>query len=124
PNEEKKLPSYAVFAPDRARVIGGSTLAQGQLDFANAFTQRSEFQARYPASLDGSSFVDAVLAIMKNDTGVDLTAQRNALITLFNSGGRGAVMYRLADDNATNPIENSAFINEEYDRAFVFTEYA
>ena|SRR5713226_5044469 len=43
----------------------------------------------------------------------------------FNSGGRANVLYRLADDNlATNPIDNGAFINAEYNRAFVFTEYA
>jgi integrase len=34
-------------------------------------------------------------------------------------------MYRLADDNAqTNTINNQAFIDAEYNRAFVFTQYA
>ncbi len=79
---------------------------------------------KYPANLDGSSFIDAVLNTIKSDLGVDLTAQKPALLTLFNSGGRGAVMYRLADDNAqTNPINNRAFIDEEYNRAFVATQY-
>src|SRR5207244_1967721 len=105
--EGNKLPSYAVFAPDRARVVGGASLAQGQSDFANAFVQRNEFLAKYPASFDGPSFIDALLATIKNDLGVDLASQRGALVTLFNSGGRGAVLYRLADDNAqTNPINN------------------
>ena len=55
---------------------------------------------------------------------VDLTSQRAALITLFNSGGRGAVMYRLADDNVqTNPVNNRTFIDAEYNRAFVATQY-
>jgi hypothetical protein len=46
------------------------------------------------------------------------------LLTLFNSGGRGAIMYRLADDNLqTNPIDNRAFIDAEYNRAFVATLY-
>src|SRR5207244_2375061 len=94
-------------------------------NFANAFALRNEFLTRYPASLDGPSFVDAVLATIKNDLGVDLTAQKPALLTLFNSGGRGAVLYRLADDNVqTNPIDNRAFIDAEYNRAFVFTQYA
>ncbi len=123
--EAKKLPGYSVFAADRARVVGGANLAQGQSDFANAFVQRPEFLAKYPTSLDGPGFVDAVLATINNDIGVDLTSQRAALITLFNSGGRGAVMYRLADDNVqTNPINNRAFIDAEYNRAFVFTQYA
>jgi hypothetical protein len=122
--ESQKLPSYDVFAHDRARVLGGANLAQGQLDLANALVQRAEFLSKYAASLDGPSFVDAVLATIKSDTGVDLSSQRSALIDLFNSGGRGAVMYRLADDNGqTNPINNRAFIDEEYNRAFVATQY-
>jgi hypothetical protein len=123
--EANKLPSYAKFAFDRARVVGGSSLAQGQLDFANAFVQRNEFKNKYSVGLDGPGFVDAVLATIKNELGVDLTSQRATLINLFNSGGRGAVMYRLADDNAqTNPVNNRAFIDEEYNRSFVFTQYA
>jgi hypothetical protein len=122
--EAKKVPAYAVFLPDRARVIGGASLAQSQLDFANAFVQRAAFVAKYPANLDGSSFIDAVLSTIRNDIGVDLTAQKPALLTHFNSGGRGAVMYRLADDNAqSNPINNRAFIDAEYNRAFVATQY-
>jgi photosystem II stability/assembly factor-like uncharacterized protein len=126
--EANKLPAYSVFAFDRARVVGSASLAQGQLDFANLFAQRPQFLAKYPVGLDGPGFVDSVLATIKTDIGVDLTSQRQALIDLFNqaggNGGRGAVMYRLADDNAqTNPINNRAFIDAEYDRAFVATQY-
>ncbi|HEV7395728.1 MAG TPA: carboxypeptidase regulatory-like domain-containing protein, partial [Pyrinomonadaceae bacterium] len=124
PGEDKKLLSYASFVSDRARVIGGAGLAQSQLNLANAFIKRSEFIATYPLSLDGPGFVDAVLAKMKADIGADLASQRTALISLFDSGGRGAVIYRLADDNVgTNPINNRAFIDAEYNRAFVATQY-
>src|SRR5207253_6570110 len=115
-----------VFAHDRARVVGGADLATGQQNLANAFVQRGEFLAKYPASQDGPAFVDAVLATIKNDLGVDLTSQRSALIALFNSGGRGAVMYRLTNDDPTTGnggINNRALIDEEYNRAFVATEY-
>ncbi len=122
--ERKKIPDYLHFASDRARVVGGADLAQGQQSLANVFVQRPEFLAKYPANLDGSSFIDAVLNTIKNDLGVDLTAQKPGLLTLFTSGGRGAVMYRLADDNAqTNPVNNRAFIDAEYNRAFVATQY-
>jgi hypothetical protein len=68
--------------------------------------------------------VDAVLSTIKNDLGVDLNAQRNALIGLFNQGGRGNVLYRLADDNVqSNPFNNRSLIDAEYDRAFVTTQY-
>jgi hypothetical protein len=81
--------------------------------------------ANYPATLDGAGFVDAILSTVKNDLGVDLTSQRQVLIDLESSGGRGAVLYRLADDNIqTNPINNRALIDGEYDRAFVFTQYS
>jgi subtilisin family serine protease len=125
PNEEKKLPSYQVFSRDRAKVIGGSNLAQKQLDLANFFVGQPEFLVKYPASLNtGALFVDAVLANIQNDLGVNLSSQRDPLITLYNSGGRGAVMYRLADDNVqTNPINNRPLIDAEYNRAFVATQY-
>ena len=56
---------------------------------------------------------------------MNLSAQRANLITLYNSQGRGGVIYRLADDNIqTNPINNRAFIDAEYNRAFVYTQYA
>jgi Calx-beta domain len=127
PGEAEKLVSYTAFAADRARVVGGSTLAQAQLDFANDFVQRPEFLAKYPANLDGPAFVDAILATIMNDLGVNLNTQRNALITLFNQGGqggRGNVLYRLADDNVqTNPINNRPLIDAEYVRSFVATQY-
>jgi len=125
PGEERKFPSYTPFMRDRAQVRGGSQLAQLQLDLANAFVARGEFTTKYPTNLTAAGFVDAVLAVMQTDIGVNMTSQRTALINLFNSSGRGAVMYRLADDNAvTNPINNRAFIDGEYNRAFVFTQYA
>ncbi len=124
PGEEKKLMSYQAFASDRARVVGGTTLAQSQFNLANAFVQRPEFLSKYAAGLNGPDFVDALLATLLNDIGVDLGPQRQALINLFNAGGRGAVLYRLADDNAqTNPINNRALIDAEYNRAFVATQY-
>jgi len=123
PDEEKKLPNYDVFVPDRQKVIGGSDLAQKQLELANLFVQRLEFQSKYPATLDGPGYVDALLTTIRNDLGVELVSQRDALIALFNSGGRGAVLYRLADDNQSNPINNRGLIDAEYNRTFVATAY-
>ncbi|MDX6711941.1 MAG: hypothetical protein QOH96_2957 [Blastocatellia bacterium] len=125
PAEARKLPSYSIFVSDRVQVVGGANLAQSQLALANLLVLRAEFTAKYPANLDSGSFVDAVLATIRDDSGVDLSSQRSALMTLFTSGGRGAVMYRLADDNTqTNMINNRSLIDAEYNRAFVFTQYA
>ena len=135
PAEANKVPSYAVFMPDRARVPGGPGLPQAQLDLANAFVQRPAFVSRYPASLAGSAFIDAVTNGIKNDikdangAAIDLSAQKSALLNLFNqagggNAGRAAVIYRLADDNVnTNPVNNRIFIDAEYNRSFVATQY-
>ncbi|HKZ02443.1 MAG TPA: Calx-beta domain-containing protein [Pyrinomonadaceae bacterium] len=123
--EARKIPRYDVFVSDRARVVGGSSLPQAQSNLANAFVLRSEFLSIYPSGLSGPDFVDAILARIALDSGVNLSSQRSALISLFNQGGRGAVLYRLADDNVqTNPVNNRAFIDAEYNRTFVYTQYA
>ena len=121
--EAKKIPSYGAFVPDRARIVEGADVAQSQLAVANKLANRPEFIARYPLSLNGTQFVDAILATI-SASGTNLSSQQSALVNIFNQGGRGAVLYRLADDSQTNPIDNRAFIDNEYNRAFVFTEYA
>ena len=123
--EAKKIPLYDVFIRDRARVVDGADLGLQQLSLAESFAQRSQFLSRYPAGLTGPQFVDALLATIQTASGVSLASQRDALITLFNQSGRGAVLYRLADDNAqSNPINNRAFVDAEYSRSFVYGEYA
>jgi hypothetical protein len=120
--EANKIPLYANFKADRQQVIGGANLAQQQLDLANAFVLRTEFTNKYPATLTLDQFVVAILATIKDDLGADLTTQTAALIAL---GSRGAVVYKLADDNVgTNPIINRPFIDAEYNRAFVYGEYS
>jgi Calx-beta domain len=122
-SEANKVPSYSVFVRDRARVVGGPGLAHSQLDLANAFVQRPEFIAKYPANLTAAQFIAALLQNIRGTDGTDLTAQTAALQTAFNSGGRGAVLYHLADDSTGNPIANQAFLNAEYNRTFVATQY-
>lgn len=122
--ESNKLVDYSKYVADRARVVGGANLAAAQLAFANEFVSRPEFSARYPASLNtGSQFVAAILTTIQNADGVDLSSQTTALVNEYNTGGRGRVLYRLADDNAQNPISNQAFINAEYNRQFALTLY-
>ena len=74
-------------------------------------------------------YVDALLSNIQAADGANLTGQRTALINLFNSqsdlpASRGAVLFRLAEDNqAGNPINNRPFIDAEYNRSFVTTQY-
>ena len=104
-------------------MFGSANLAQDQLALANLFVSRQEFLSKYPSGLTLDQFVDALIATITNDDGVDQTSQRNALIAL---GSRGAVMYRLASDDlagGNGGISNRAFIDAEYNRAFVSSQY-
>lgn len=121
PGDNLKMPAYDNFKADRQQVIGGSSLPQQQLDLANAFALRTEFTNKYPANLSLDQFVDAMLATINSDLGVNLTSQRAQLIAL---GSRGAVLYRLADDNASSPINNQPLISGEYNRTVVYTQYS
>jgi len=121
--EANKLVNYGTFVADRARVVGGANLAAAQLDFANLFVSRAAFTTKYAAATTAAQFVDAILATIQSADSVDLSGQRQALIDQYNLGGRGMVLYRLADDNAQNPINNQAFINAEYNRQFALTLY-
>ena len=124
PTEAAKLPAYTNFKADRQQVIGGASLPQQQQDLANAFALRPEFINKYPAGLTLDQFVTAILATVKNDCGANLDALQSSLVAL---GSRGAVLYRLANDDlqtGNGGINNRAFIDSEYNRAFVYTQYA
>jgi hypothetical protein len=123
PPEANKIPSYDAYAAVRARVVGGANLTAGQQEAANLFVNSPQFLARYPANMPLDQFVDAVLGTIMTDIEVNLTSQRTALIAL---GSRGAVLYRLANDDlqgGNGGINNRAFIDAEYNRAFVVTQY-
>jgi uncharacterized delta-60 repeat protein len=141
--ETKKLPRYLSFVRDRAQVVGGSDLAQTQQALANAFVQRPEFVTKYPMSLTGPQFVASVLATILNASGVDLSSQSTTLNTHFTNGGRGLVLFHLANDywNGCNrlpgspaapcvpagfgaAVDNRAFIDAEYNRSFVYSQYS
>jgi hypothetical protein len=142
--EAQKLPRYLTFVRDRAQVVGGTELANSQQALANAFVQRPEFIARYPLSLStGAQFVAAVLATIQSASGVDLSSQSATLIDHFNTGGRGLVMFHLANDywngcdrlpgSPAAPcvpagfgaaVDNRPFIDAEYNRSFVYSQYS
>ena len=142
--EAKKLPEYLTFVRDRSQVVGGSELASSQQALAIAFVQRPEFIARYPLSLStGAQFVGAVLGTIQASSGVDLSSQSATLINHFNTGGRGRVMFHLANDywNGCNrlpgspaapcvpsgfgaAVDNRPFIDAEYNRSFVYSQYS
>jgi photosystem II stability/assembly factor-like uncharacterized protein len=84
--------------------------------FFNAFVQRPEFLALYPAAMTPSAFVDALNA---NAGGALAASDRSALLnqlTVNNTpSGRALVLRQVA--------ENAAFTRAEKNRAFVLMEY-
>ena len=109
-------PAYQQFLPDRARVVGGASLNQGKLDFANDFVNRAAFLSRYPATQTPAQFVDALLATVQPGAGVSFTAaERQNFINDLNANGRGSMLKNLGD--------NAAFKQAVFNRAFVLMEY-
>jgi len=112
--------SYAEFTADHGQVLGGATLAASQATFADAFVQRAEFTTRYQSNVSADSFVNAILQTVRDTTGTDLSGQRDALITAYNSGGamnesRSRVMQAVAND--------AGLAAGVYNRGFVLMEY-
>jgi hypothetical protein len=90
------------------------------LAFAQAFVQRAEFLQKYQSNSSAESFVDALLASVQQSSGVDLTGERDSLLSSYNSGAnqvesRSLVLRDVAD--------SSALMQAEYNSAFVLTEY-
>jgi hypothetical protein len=110
-----RQPRYAEFKPDRRVVVSGANLNAGKSALAADFVQRAEFVQKYPNTLGRDAFVDAIIATVQQTSGVDLTSQRSALLSQFDTGGRAAVINAIA--------ENQAFSQAEYNRAFVAMQY-
>lgn len=90
-----RRPRLTEFESDRAVLFSDpEDQERARMTLATAFVQRAEFKRKYPATMKPAEFVDAVIAT----AGVDLTADRDALIALADdsNAGRAAVLTRLA----------------------------
>jgi hypothetical protein len=131
PREANKLPSYDAYSSLRARVVGGSDLVKGQQSAANVLVNQPEFLAHYPASMSGSEFISAVLQNIQTADKVGLSGEGGSLLAIYDGeanadAGRAAVLYRLANDDlagGNGGINNRDFIDAEYNRSFVVTQY-
>jgi hypothetical protein len=110
-------PTYAQFIADRGRVLVGAGLDQSKTAFALTTVQRDTFLGLYPRSMTADQFVDALINSVKQHSGVDFTAQRGALISLYDGtdNGRAAILKQIA--------ETGSLIDAEYNQCFVLMEY-
>jgi pimeloyl-ACP methyl ester carboxylesterase len=111
-----RIPNYADFSADRRRVIGGADLEASRQAFAADWVERPEFLQRYPGNLSGAQFIDALLATVQQNSGVNLSSLRDMLLADFAQYGNRARIVRLVADA-------QAFQQTEYNRAFVMMQY-
>jgi hypothetical protein len=109
-------PKYLQFSIDRGRVVDGPQLENSKQAFAESWVLRPEFLAKYPTNLSGTQFIDALLATVRQGSGVDLAGKRAELINDFNVNNSRGRIVRMVTDNAT-------FKQAEYNRAFVLMQY-
>jgi hypothetical protein len=112
--------SYSEFSTDRQRVIGGVNLEANKAAFALAFVQRPEFTQKYVSATTAEGFVDALVRTVRQASGVDLSAQRNALIDKYRTGGSINESRSLALRSA---IEDEGFKQSVYNASFVQMQY-
>jgi Tol biopolymer transport system component len=115
-----RRPTFAEFTGDRGKLTVGPNLETMKQALAQEFVQRAEFLQKYPLSLDGAAFIDALLANVQNCSGVNLSGERANLITTYNQSvdpttARARVL-RLVMDNA-------AYVQAEFNKAFVQAAY-
>ena len=96
-----RSPRFAEFESDRAAIANQkSELEAVRMALAHAFVERPEFKRKYPATMKPAEFVDTILALTAQTTGLDFASERSLLIGLLDdsANGRAAVLARLAAD--------------------------
>jgi hypothetical protein len=112
--------SYQEFSTDRQQVVGGVNLDAAKAAFADAFVKRAEFAQKYAGATTADAFVDALVQNARQTSGVDLSAQRGALVARYKSGSSLDESRSLALRGA---IEDGSFKSAEYNKAFVLMQY-
>ena len=112
-----RLPRYAEIIPDMRRVTGATAeeVFARRLAFVQAWVEREEFKARYPASLSDADFVDRLLQA----TGVNLSGAvtRSSLVNDLQakSRTRGEVLMAVVVHPSVDARErNGAFVAMQY----------
>lgn len=113
-----RRPKFVEFENDRNVFLNQSADAErARMALVLAFVQRAEFKRRYPATMKGSEFVDAVLLSLVQNAGVDLSADRTELITLADepAAGRAAVLTKL--------IGAESLIDARHNQSYILSHY-
>jgi hypothetical protein len=115
-----RRPAFGEYTTDRQQVIGGANLEAKKAAFAQSFVQRAEFADRYQGKASGESFVEALLANLRQSSGVDLSTERSSLIGRYNTGANQTESRSFVLRDVT---ESAALRDANYNASFVLTEY-
>jgi uncharacterized protein (TIGR03118 family) len=111
-------PTYGQYVIDKT-LLGPGTEAN-KTAFAEAFVQRPDFLTKYPSSQNGSDFIDALIATIQANSGVNLTPRRPELV---NEYLLGATQVQSRARVIRKAISYTEFVNAEFNPAFVLSEY-
>ena len=111
---------YRLYRGTLGRQLRYNEFSASKTAFANAFVQRAEFADKYQAHNTAPSFVDALLQTVSDTDGVDLSAERAALIERYNGGSSVTESRALV---VRDLVDNVAFRNAVYNQSFVAMEY-
>lgn len=111
-------PLYGQYIIDKGLLGTGSDA--NKTVFAEGFTQRPEFLTKYPATQNGSDFIDALIATVQSASGVNLTPRRPELVNEYLLGATQAQSRARVVRKA---IEYPEYTAAEFNPAFVLAEY-
>ena len=118
-----RRPAYAEFTADHHQVLGGPNLENNKSAFADQFVQRQEFLAKYPVGLNGSDYVDGLLATVKSYSGVDNTSQRGTLLNQYSQCLQASTPAHCRALTLRQISDDAAFAGAVYNPSFVLMEY-
>ena len=115
-----RRPFFTEYSADRLSVHGGADLETEKTAFARAFVERAEFRQKYASQTTAESFVEALVQQLQQSSGVNLSSERNMLLTRYSSGGNQTESRSFV---VREVVENTVFKQAQYNAAFVLTEY-
>jgi len=115
-----RRPTYIEFMTDWSQLVVGSNLESEKNAYSQKFVQRSDYASKYSAATEMSSYVDALLQTVRDNSGVDLFSRRSELNSEYEAGGnrvdsRARTLRKL--------VEYTEFKQAENNRAFVLAQY-
>jgi hypothetical protein len=113
-----RRPHLTEYESDRKEIRNyNGGIEEARLALVKAFVQRTEFDKKYPKTLNKAEFVDRILSSVSQSTDLDLKNQREALIGLSDgtNAGRAAILAAISGQ--------SNVLDSQYNQAFVLVQY-